>query len=647
MATPSKRFCDLAATATEADVNGSNYLPLSTPTIDKKVPANLFALASKGIDKVRTLPKATEEDLVSSSSLLIDTEAGTKGLPADLLVKKSYMASIATSLYGEKIEMDVAASNTSSTYYSYDAAPMIGLNVKIDFTNQNTSNNTYFTFFFADENGTRIKSIEGNANAGQTKSISSIVPEGCATVNVRVSAYTKAHFELYVIDNIISNFDKNVIAEHRFNYNNLADVVVEPGETKQVRVNTMTYFPLCLKGKKITIKSIIDCPIATSPTNFGYWDSMVYDESLGQWTLKKSVTIDNYKVSDTRSNAFMYSSFTNDGESAITAKLNKVIYEFENTLDANEYRTYLSLPDEVKDKANYWIYEIHVGASYNESTEGWGVTKFASPYQAVNACKGHGSNQLEHCKVVIDEEGVYDISAEIAPPVDSTSTSMLGIVLDSYVPQTGVGKYFEMISADIQNPENFVIKFDGAYNYGEGESMTREQGMRVAIIHITCTSLAQIKGIKFVGKNGRYCIHPEFGRQSTGSDILFENCIFLWEGAERVANYNGNAVGMGLDAGDAIKFKKCKWVSAEDGGVNSNSFAHNNGYNNPTDFILSGAKLTYEECDMGNWTHNVSVDNSINQDTHDIVTINNCFNLGGFTIPEGCNWRLVNIATDI
>lgn len=46
MATPSKRFCDLAATATEEDVNGSNYLPLSTPTIDKKVPANLFAKKS-------------------------------------------------------------------------------------------------------------------------------------------------------------------------------------------------------------------------------------------------------------------------------------------------------------------------------------------------------------------------------------------------------------------------------------------------------------------------------------------------------------------------------------------------------------------------------------------------------------------------
>ena len=551
-------------------------------------------------------------------------------------------------LFGYPITGKVPSALTTATEVFYSCTKMQGHTISLDYTNDNASGTAYFTVYFYDSTDTEITAVRitGSANGGQTKTYKREVPANAVKFKMRSPAYVKASWSWTILDPIVDNFEKSVVAEPRFNYNNLADVVVEPGETKQVRVNTNTYFPICLKGKKLTIKSIIDCPISTTPTNFGYWDSMTYDAVLGQWTLKKSVTVSGFKVNDANSNAFMYSSYTNNTGSPIVAKLNKVIYEFENASDADVYRRYLSQPDQVKDLDNFWTYEIHVGLSYDSDTEGFGVTRFASPYQAVNACKGHGHNQLEHCKVVIDEEGVYDISSEIAPQVGATSTSYLGMVLDSYVPSTGVGKHFEMVSANIQNPAGYEIKFDGAYNYG-ADMMPTDQGTRIALIHIAYTSYAKIKGIKFTGKNGRYCIHPEFGRNSTGSDILFENCIFKWEGAPQVTNYNGNAVGMGLDAGDKITFKKCQWVSAEDGGVYSNSFAHNNGYSGATDFILSGATLIYDECDMGGWTHGSYSNNNPNQKTHDIVELFNCVNIGGVTIPSGSNWRLVNVASDI
>lgn len=47
--------------------------------------------------RVNELTKATEEDLVASSSLLIDTEAGTKGLPADLLLSLSMLSKLPSS----------------------------------------------------------------------------------------------------------------------------------------------------------------------------------------------------------------------------------------------------------------------------------------------------------------------------------------------------------------------------------------------------------------------------------------------------------------------------------------------------------------------------------------------------------------------
>lgn len=611
-----------------------------------------MALTQEGIkfsDFVRGLPAATESDLSAGNNMPIVSASDIKKMGGENVAKAGDVADIAVmklSLYGSRLKDDVPAGLTASAYFYYWAEPVIGHKITLEYINQNTSGTAYFALIFYNAEGSAISTINGNANGGQTKTYSAVVPVGSSKVAVRSPGYTKAHFELFISDPIVDNFVKDVVAEPRFNYNNMADVVVAPGETKQVRVNTNTFFPLCLKGKRLTIKSIIDCPISSNPSDFGYWDSKTYDSILGQWTLKKSVTVDNYKVSDTRSNAFMYSSFTNNTDSPIVARLNKVIYEFENANDADDYRKYLSMPEEVRDLDNYWTYEIHVGASYTTATEGWGVTKFNSPWQAVNACKGHGSNQLEHCRVVIEEPGTYDISAEIAPSTSSTGTSYLGMILDSYTPSTGVGKYFEMVSADIQKPADYVIKFNGAYNYGSGV-MTMEQAMRVALFHIVCTSFAQIKGIKFVGKNGRYCIHPEFGRTSTGSKILFENCIFLWEGDDQVSGYHGCAVGIGIDAGDSITFRKCKWVSAEEGGVSSKLLAHNNGYGSSTDFILSGAKLTLEECDMGGWNHGSFSNNNPNQITHDVLVVNNCVNIGGLSVVNGSNWRLVNIASDI
>lgn len=395
-----------------------------------------------------------------------------------------------------------------------------------------------------------------------------------------------------------------------------------------------------LLGKTFYFSLYVKTELNEEDVNKWSWDEI---KKEGEYLIfRKKVTPYNYKPEGT----FVFQPKLNVTAEKITIIECDAFYEFVAEQDYIEYNSYLNMPEDSRDKCNYAMSYLHVGLSYNELTEGFGITYFNSLFDAVKALNGMGKHVLDRATILVDEEGMYDVSSDISIANDLDGTSAKGIIIDP----NNVGDYVYLESANTENPDKYVIYFDGAYGLSDNYVMSTDQCMRIQLINISFGSSwkGHIKGFKLSGKNGRYIIHPETASKGKGGNWLVENCIIDWQGCPKSNTWGGMGIGIGISAMEVGTFSKCKFTKSQEGAVNNGVLGHNNGYSNQYNskpFVIEGAKLNFVECDFGGWNINSLYDNNPIQHTHDILTITNCKNIN----EAGCsgNWKAIVTASDI
>lgn len=279
-----------------------------------------------------------------------------------------------------------------------------------------------------------------------------------------------------------------------------------------------------------------------------------------------------------------------------------------------------------------------VSPSFTSSTAGWGITKFNSLITAHNSIT---DSSYYNRYLILVYPGTYDDWKTTWQGVNGeTGGSYYGIIPKDYV-------YFE--STDIEHPENYILTWDGYYGFTS--PMTTDQAMRRCLFHVSAHPChTHIKGFTLQSKNCRYAFHAESGAAGNGNDWLLQNCIIDWQGCPDGSGYTGDAIGIGISAGEKGHIKNCKILNAY--ASNNKISGHNNGWNTAEyangakPFVTPGATLTIENCDLnGNDIQQTTLDNDAN--IFDVLNIINCRNInninlgfqGGATVQ---NWK-VNI----
>lgn len=331
----------------------------------------------------------------------------------------------------------------------------------------------------------------------------------------------------------------------------------------------------------------------------------------------------------TRMEYMVLTSGTNDFEMDITdiilsksEKLDSVIFEQNKTI-----KTIYNFLDDIKIKENI----LEVSHDFNQSTYGYGVTKFSSPIDAHNYTNDKSNYYNRY--IVKVHPGTYKEWETVWGGFDD-NVNYRGIRVNDYV-------YFE--STDITKPENYILEWDGYV--GCDRTMTTSECMQKALFHIDKRPThTHIKGFHLKSKNTRYCVHPETAGTGAGNEWFIENCIIEFEGRPNCESEGGTGIGIGISIGETGVIKNCKFIDNGKSGIGG----HNNGWSiqwqGDLPFMADGSKLTIENCDLGNNAIFMqTIDNTCN--IYDELNIINCKNVSSirtYAIGEGIvnNWRV-------
>ncbi len=175
--------------------------------------------------------------------------------------------------------------------------------------------------------------------------------------------------------------------------------------------------------------------------------------------------------------------------------------------------------------------------------------------------------------------------------VDGTYTDLqekyAGVAGTNY--QGIMGKSYVTYRSKSNDPTKCIFEWNGGTGF---DSVTDANTTYKCFFHINNdTNETYVKGIKFTGKNLRYCLHFESNKNSIPA---FENCIFDWNGADFI--HNKPVVGMGGSLFSKVTFRKCKFLNSEStAGIQW----HDNEYDG-TYTLEQGAKLRFEDCYFDN-----------------------------------------------
>lgn len=256
---------------------------------------------------------------------------------------------------------------------------------------------------------------------------------------------------------------------------------------------------------------------------------------------------------------------------------------------------------------------LYVSTEYSESTDGYGVSKFKSIYEANETIKNASK---ENPYTIIVKNGNYTDLNDRYSGVKSVTGTYQGIVPKDYV-------YYE--SENINRPDLCVIQFNGATGI---ENPTNDDVDMKAPFHILGDKLhTHIKGFTFSVKNTRYALHIESTGKGIDKEWEVSNCAFNWYGRpDVVSGAITPCMGIGMSPFEIGKIKNCNiknWQSDNSQGISVHNNDFSNSYNY-TPFLKVGSHLTIENCNLNGSSIGCNTSNTPCYDTFDIVEVKNC-----------------------
>jgi hypothetical protein len=326
--------------------------------------------------------------------------------------------------------------------------------------------------------------------------------------------------------------------------------------------------------------------------------------------------------------------------------------DYEPPVDTYKIKNSL-IPDNIPDKAyvkkavNNMNY-IYVSNDYDESTEGFGKTRFNSIVAANDSIT---DNSKETPYTIIVKSGttaepcVYDEFEDLYGGSKDTS-SLQGIVTKNYV-------YYESETPD--NPSACKLKWDGAVGY-EPNELTNELATRKCIFHLTNGLRGMhthIKGFTIESKNTRYGIHMESGGYGRNEEWVLEDCIIEYGGRPDVVNGSVTPIiGMGMSPHEKGTIRNVKAFYSD--GFTDGTKALNCHDNYETTVYINipavkaGAKLTIDNCDFSGYAIRLAKGDTERtdpvSDTPFNVYLINSVNISETVVTSG-NWNVVDLTT--
>lgn len=295
-----------------------------------------------------------------------------------------------------------------------------------------------------------------------------------------------------------------------------------------------------------------------------------------------------------------------------------------------------SIKPELYQAPDYAMHYLYVSNDYNESTEGFGVTKFNSILSANNSIS---DNSYHNRYTIIVMAGTYtDLQDKFAGMSDVGLIGYRGVMMKDYV-------YYE--SENIYNPQVTVIKWDGATGFDKS-TLKSEDIIKKCPFHLDLNVHTHIKGFTFDCKNIRYGIHLESGGTGYATNWVVANCIFKWGGRADCVDYADKTTvpvfGCGHSFGEVGLIENCK-IIAENCTVGYQS--HENADNSSFGLALkTGANITIRNCDFGGTEIQARTLKGAYSDTPNVLTVDRCVNISEikklYAAPATkCDWTVV------
>lgn len=295
-----------------------------------------------------------------------------------------------------------------------------------------------------------------------------------------------------------------------------------------------------------------------------------------------------------------------------------------------------SIKPELYQAPDYAMHYLYVSNDYNESTEGFGVTKFNSILSANNSIS---DNSYHNRYTIIVMAGTYtDLQDKYAGLSDVKLIGYRGVMMKDYV-------YYE--SENIYNPQVTVIKWDGATGFDKS-TLKSEDIIKKCPFHLDLNVHTHIKGFTFDCKNIRYGIHLESGGTGYATNWVVANCIFKWGGRADCVDYADKTTvpvfGCGHSFGEVGLIENCK-IIAENCTVGYQS--HENADNSSFGLALkTGANITIRNCDFGGTEIQARTLKGAYSDTPNVLTVDRCVNISEikklYAAPATkCDWTVV------
>lgn len=313
-------------------------------------------------------------------------------------------------------------------------------------------------------------------------------------------------------------------------------------------------------------------------------------------------------------------------------------------LEQNNKRTAYSNPDLIKSHIkpelyqapDYTMHYLYVSNDYNETTEGFGVTKFNSIQSANDS---FSDNSYHNRYTIVVMAGTYtDMQDKFAGMSDVGLVGYRGVMTKDYV-------YYE--SENIYNPQATVIKWDGATGFDKA-TLKSEDIIKKCPFHLDLNVHTHIKGFTFDCKNIRYGIHLESGGTGYATKWEVSNCIFKWGGRADCVDYSGKttvpALGCGHSFGEVGLIENCKIIP-----TNCTVGYQNHENADNSDFGLSiktGSSITIRNCDFGGTEIQARTLKGEYSDTPNVLTVDRCVNISEikklYAAPATkCDWTVV------
>lgn len=313
-------------------------------------------------------------------------------------------------------------------------------------------------------------------------------------------------------------------------------------------------------------------------------------------------------------------------------------------LEQNNKRTAYSNPDLIKSNIKPELYQapdhtmhyLYVSNDYNETTEGFGVTKFNSILSANDSIS---DNSYRNRYTIVVMAGTYtDMQDKFAGLSDVGLVGYRGVMTKDYV-------YYE--SENIYNPAATVIKWDGAIGFDKS-TLKSEDIIKKCPFHLDLNVHTHIKDFTFDCKNIRYGIHLESGGTGYATEWVVANCIFKWGGRADCVDYADKTTvpvfGCGHSFGEVGLIENCKIIPTHCTiGYQNHDNADNSDFGLP---IKTGASITIRNCDFDNTEIQVRTLKGEYSDTSNILTIDRCINISEvkklYAAPATkCDWTVV------